>query len=226
MSALTHDVADFPGECELLDAFLALETPPGFKAELIEGKIVVTPPPDGEHETAIGRIAFQVAGNSPKGTVDFAPTKGLIVPAGRYIPDGTFTKRGAFSGADSWWRPEGVLMVLEVTSSRLRKDREEKRTGYAAAGIPLYLLVDRKADQVILHSEPEDGEYLSIVPVKIGDPLDLPAPSPSRSTPATSSETDTRPASRDVPTHSVNLCKTASVSSLSLIISSRRAGPQ
>ncbi|MCZ7415367.1 MULTISPECIES: hypothetical protein [unclassified Streptomyces] len=29
----------------LLESFLALETPEGFKAELIEGNIVVTPPP-------------------------------------------------------------------------------------------------------------------------------------------------------------------------------------
>jgi Uma2 family endonuclease len=176
MSALTHDVAEFPGEGELLDAFLALETPPGFKAELIEGKIVVTPPPDGEHETVIGRIAFEVAANSPKRTIDFAPTKGLIVPNGRYIPDGAFAKRGTFAGADSWWHPEGLLMVLEVTSRSPGKDREEKRTGYAAAGIPLYLLVDRKAEQVILHSDPEDSQYHSILAVKIGDPLALPAP--------------------------------------------------
>jgi hypothetical protein len=33
----------------LLEAFLALGTPLGFKAEPIEGEIVVTSPPDGEH---------------------------------------------------------------------------------------------------------------------------------------------------------------------------------
>ncbi|GAA1975532.1 Uma2 family endonuclease [Kitasatospora viridis] len=175
MSALTHDVAAFPGDGELLDAFLALKTPPGFKAELIEGKIIVTPPPDGEHETVIGRVAKQVFRKCTE-DLDFAPTKGLVVPDGRYIPDGTFARRGAFSAAESWWRPEGALLVLEVTSSRPGKDREEKRTGYAAAGIPLYLLVDREADQVVLHSDPKDGQYRGTVTVKLGDPLDLPAP--------------------------------------------------
>ncbi|WP_329567843.1 Uma2 family endonuclease [Kitasatospora sp. NBC_01266] len=176
MSALTHDYAEVGhGDGGLLDAFLALETPEGFKAELIEGKIVVTPPPDGEHETAIGRVVRQVCRQASE-DLDFAPTKGLIVPDGRYIPDGTFARRGAFSGADSWWRPQDVLMVLEVTSRRLGKDREEKRRGCAAADIPLYLLVDRTAGKVILHSAPEDGEYQNVTMVKIGDPLDLPAP--------------------------------------------------
>ncbi|MCC9306999.1 Uma2 family endonuclease [Kitasatospora sp. RB6PN24] len=175
MSALTHDVAEFPGGGELLDAFLALETPTGFKAELIEGKIVVTPPPDGEHEIVIGRVVRQVFRKCAE-DFEFAPTKGLRVLDGRYIPDGTFTKEGAFMGAESWWRPEGVLMVLEVTPKRPGKDREEKREGYAAAGIPLYLLIDRKADRVVLHSDPEDGKYRDVIEVKVGDPLDLPAP--------------------------------------------------
>lgn len=177
MSALTHDFVDIASGDDggLLEAFLALETPEGFKAELIEGKIVVTPPPDGEHETVIGRIVWQIARQCPKG-IDFAPGKGLIVPDGRYIPDGTFAKRAAFSAADSWSKPENVLMVLEVTSRRPGKDREEKRKGYAAAGIPLYLLVDRKAGRAILHGDPEGDDYCSTTPVKIGDPLDLPAP--------------------------------------------------
>jgi Uma2 family endonuclease len=177
MSAATHDFAEtwHYSDDDLLEAFLALETPEGFKAELIEGEIVVTPPPDGDHETAIGRIVWQVARQCPEG-VDFAPGKGLIVPDGRYIPDGTFTETDAMVGQQSWMKPIGVLMVLEITSSKPEKDRDAKRKGYAAAAIPLYLLVDRQRNEIVLHSEPARSDYRTVTRVPVGEPLPLPAP--------------------------------------------------
>ncbi|MFC8716251.1 Uma2 family endonuclease [Kitasatospora sp. NPDC057198] len=159
----------------LLDAFLTLNTPEGFKAELVEGEIIVTPPPDGDHEGAIGRIVRQVF-RLCDADITFAGNKGLIVPGGRFIPDGTFADEGAFDGQPSWMKPDRLLMVLEVTSSNPAKDRWDKRKGYAAAGIPLYLLVDRKAGQVVLHSHPEGGEYTATTSVPFGDPLPLPKP--------------------------------------------------
>ncbi|MGW4697699.1 Uma2 family endonuclease [Kitasatospora cineracea] len=162
-------------EDDLLDAFLALDTPQGFKAEIIEGEIIVTPPPNGEHETVIGRIVQQVCGNSSI-RLDFAPGTGVVVPNGRYIPDGTFSARGAMMARESWSKPDGLLMVVEVTSGNPAKDRESKRKGYAAAEIPLYLLVDRKVGQVVLFSGPARGDFVTVTAVPFGDPLPLPAP--------------------------------------------------
>ncbi|SER50058.1 Putative restriction endonuclease [Streptomyces qinglanensis] len=45
-----------------------------------------------------------------------------------------------------WADPAGVLMTVEVTSydsDTDRRDRQEKPAAYAAAGIPVCLLVDR-----------------------------------------------------------------------------------
>ncbi|MFE5583903.1 Uma2 family endonuclease [Kitasatospora sp. NPDC056531] len=177
MTALPHGYAETScaPEHDLLEAFLALDTPEGFKAELIEGKIVVTPPPDGDHEIAIGRIVWQVARQCPEG-IDFAPTKGLIVPGGRFIPDGTFTETDALAGRESWCKPDGVLMVMEVTSTRADNDRLTKRRGYAASGIPLYLLVDRQKGRIALHSDPRRGDYSTTTDVAVGEPLWLPEP--------------------------------------------------
>jgi Uma2 family endonuclease len=169
----------------LLEDFLALDarTPEGYRAELIDGEIVVTPPPDGDHEDAIGQIVKQVLRNGAV-EMDFAATKGLLVPtdgrddSGHVIPDITFARSELrlFLGAPPWMRPTGVTMVVEVTSSRTSKDREAKRHGYAAARIPLYLLVDREAQRVTLFSEPVRDDYSASRVAAFGDRLHLPAP--------------------------------------------------
>ncbi|MES5821502.1 Uma2 family endonuclease [Streptomyces sp. RG80] len=167
----------------LLEWFLALEAPEGFRAELIEGEIVVTPPPDGDHEHYISRIAKQVL-RQPRTDMDFSGNKGLKLekadgcPNDHVIPDGTFApaQRDLYRGADPWMPCDGVAMVLEVTSTKPRNDRETKRRCYARGGVPLYLLVDRDVSQVTLFSDPEGDDYRKLGSVAFGKPLALPEP--------------------------------------------------
>ncbi|MFD0272487.1 Uma2 family endonuclease [Kitasatospora sp. NPDC127111] len=163
------------GPEEVLQAFLELDTPPGFKAELIEGDIVVTPPPDGEHATAFSLLNRQFM-RKAEIEFDLSGNKGLIVPTGRFIPDGTISPVGHFLNAGSWADATGVLLVFEVTSTNPVKDRDHKRRGYASAGIPRYLLVDRGKGLVTLFTEPQAGDYTARNEVPFGKPLDLPAP--------------------------------------------------
>ena len=63
-----------------------------------------------------------------------------------------------------------------------RRDRKDKARGYAASGVPLYLLVDRPRKQAVLHSEPhfvpdlKSSRYSRVVHVTYGEPLELPEP--------------------------------------------------
>ena len=156
---------------ELLDS---LELPPGYKAELIEGNIVVTPPPGTEHEGYFVETTYQfnaqgwrVSGNT-----------GLLTPLGRFTPDLTVARRGFFSRdePDGWRRSDGVALVAEITSSDPTHDRDSKRRGYAAAKIPLYLLIDRKAKEAVLFSEPARGDYAAVARRPIDEPIPLPEP--------------------------------------------------
>jgi Uma2 family endonuclease len=167
----------------LLEGFLALDTPEGFRAELIEGEIVVTPPPDGDHEDYINQIVKQVIRRS-RTDMDYSGNKGLKLQSGggcpkdHVIPDGTFaaTELRLYRGADSWMPCDGVAMVLEVTSTRPKADREDKRRCYARGGIPLYLLVDREASSTTLFSDPENDDYRQLCTLPFGKPLTLPEP--------------------------------------------------
>ncbi|WP_328338156.1 Uma2 family endonuclease [Streptomyces violaceus] len=181
MTAMAHE--PLSQEEVLLEGFLALDTPEGFRAELIEGEIVVAPPPDGDHEDYIGLIVEQVHLHS-RTRMQFAGTKGLILRSGgscpkdRVIPDGTFAPRELrlYRGADSWMPCDGVAMVLEVTSTKPKADREVKRRCYARAGIPFYLLVDRDIAQVTVFSEPKEDDYREHCARPFGKPITLPEP--------------------------------------------------
>jgi Uma2 family endonuclease len=165
----------------LLRDFLSLETPEGYRAQLIDGEIVVTPPPGGNHEHCVSLILEQVFTSSAT-RMHVSANKGLIVPAvagqNMVIPDLTFAPSdlGLFLDAPSWMRPSGVAMVAEVTWSLPEHDRIAKRRSYAAARIPLYLLVGRDDKTVTLFSGPVRDTYISTTTVPFGDSLELPAP--------------------------------------------------
>ncbi|MEX3107226.1 Uma2 family endonuclease [Streptomyces sp. V2] len=179
MTAMAHE--PFTQADVLLEGFLALDTPEGFRAELLEGEIVVTPPPDGDHEDYIGLIVSQVLRKSQV-DIQFSGNKGLKLgsgaPRNHVIPDGTFAPQELrlYRGADPWMPPDGVALVLEVTSTKPRADRVAKRHGYAHAGIPLYLLVDRDSSSLTLFSDPEDEDYRQHITLPFGKPLPLPEP--------------------------------------------------
>ncbi|HEV2783718.1 MAG TPA: Uma2 family endonuclease [Actinophytocola sp.] len=166
-----------PAPRDVLEAFLSMETPPGYRAELIDGEIIVTPPPDGNHETASSKIIQQIVRRSSM-DLDLSANKGLITPSGRFIPDLTVGPEGAFADKEPWMSTEGVLLVVEVTSAHPVRDRTDKRKGYAAAGIPLYLLVDRQQRAVVLHSDPdtEACDYLIVHNASFGKDVPLPEP--------------------------------------------------
>jgi Uma2 family endonuclease len=166
----------------LLESFLALETPEGFTAELIEGEIVVSPAPDGEHEDYISTVIRQVLTRSAV-SMDASGNKGLLMPSksapkNHVIPDLTLAPRELrlFRSASSWMPPGGVAMVVEVTSQRPSVDRTTKRHCYARAGIPLYLVVDRDEAKAVLHSEPSQDDYARVESVAFGESLSLPEP--------------------------------------------------
>lgn len=181
MTAVAHEPTTMAEG--LLEIFLSLDTPEGFRAELIEGEIVVTPPPDGDHEDYIELVLDQVYGNS-RTKMQFSGTKGLKMPSGgdspknHVIPDATFAPKALrlYRGKGSWMPCDGVAMVLEVTSSKPKADREAKRRCYARGGIPLYLLVDREASSITLFSDPEKGDYRQHCTFPFGKPLALPEP--------------------------------------------------
>ncbi|MFC9290927.1 Uma2 family endonuclease [Streptomyces sp. NPDC057052] len=181
MTAMAHE--PLTQEEVLLEGFLALDTPEGFRAELVEGEIVVTPPPDGDHEKYTSRIVRQVIRRS-RTDMDFSGNKGLklrsggVCPKNHVVPDATFAPLDldVFGSAGPWMPCDGIAMMLEVTSTKPTADREAKRRCYARAGIPHYLLVDRDTSQVTIFGDPRRDDYREHTTLPFGKSLTLPEP--------------------------------------------------
>ncbi|MGW2596303.1 Uma2 family endonuclease [Streptomyces klenkii] len=169
----------------LLELFLELDAsaPEGLRAELIDGEIVVSPPPEGCHAHCLSEIWRQVVLLSAT-HMSLSGHKGLAVPRegggppDRVIPDVTIAprERRPFRGAPAWMPCDDLAMVVEVTGSRADIDRIAKRYRYARAGIPLHLLVDREHETITLFSEPTGEGYGGTRSTAFGEPLPFPAP--------------------------------------------------
>ncbi|MFI9785668.1 Uma2 family endonuclease [Kitasatospora sp. NPDC051984] len=148
--------------------------------EFINGRIGVKPVPDGDHGEIIRWVSKRCMQHRPD--LWLYAEQGLKVEryrAGHAKPDGALAHDGAFAGQGEWADPDQVLMVVEVTSydaDTHRRDRVEKPVAYAEAGIPVYLLIDRQAGTVTVHSEPRGDGYGNISTMDYGHEVVLPTP--------------------------------------------------
>jgi Uma2 family endonuclease len=76
--------------------------------------------------------------------------------------------------------PDDLILVCEITSPSTRhRDLDQKLSSYAAAGIPIYLLVDNLDGDgyVTVFSMPDGNQaYKTQATVRFGEPLRLPEP--------------------------------------------------
>ncbi|WP_369199614.1 Uma2 family endonuclease [Streptomyces sp. PU-14G] len=165
------------------DAFDAMSAaaPKGWRVELIEGEIHLVPPAHGNHEEVVSEIGEQVVSRRREASLRTYFGIGLTLPGdtpeGRVEPDLVLAPKGSFDDDVRWHDPAPVLLVGEVTSpSTAAKDRGPKARGFARAGIPCYLLIDREAEEVRVHTDPEGEKYTQIAIVPLGKTIALPDP--------------------------------------------------
>ncbi|MEV8598005.1 Uma2 family endonuclease [Streptomyces sp. NPDC052012] len=159
---------------------LAAAAPETVRLEYVNGKVVVKAMPDGNHTSIFMWLLRQCMQQRPD--LDLAPERGVKAEAyrkGRAITDGFLAPVDHFKGHGNWSDTDGALMAVEITSHDRdtdQRDRIDKPVGYAAADIPVYLLIDRDSATVSVYSEPKDGRYLQCSTRPWGATVELPAP--------------------------------------------------
>ncbi|MDX2943827.1 MULTISPECIES: Uma2 family endonuclease [Streptomyces] len=159
---------------------LAAVAPETVRLEYINGEVEVKAMPDGNHRSIFMWLLRQCMQHRPD--LDLVPESGVKAEAyrkGRARTDGTLVPVDHFRGDGEWSSPDGALMAVEITSHDRdtdRRDRVDKPLGYAAAGIPIYLLIDRDHNTVTVFSEPKDGRYRQTETHAWGVTVEIPAP--------------------------------------------------
>ncbi|MEU9290824.1 Uma2 family endonuclease [Streptomyces sp. NPDC048275] len=153
---------------------------PGHRVEILQGRLTVTPPPDGPHARSLTKIgrSFEKAGIEGSGT-EYVQGIGLWLPAlpeDFAVPDFSVVDED-FCDAHvkkNYYAPNVFRLVVEVTSSNWSDDLHTKVECYAQAGIPAYLIADRKHDEVLLYTDPADGKYPDPQRFKRGQSVPVP----------------------------------------------------
>jgi Uma2 family endonuclease len=129
----------------------------GIRVELIDGLLVKMSPKSREHERAVERLTTWLA-------VDRSRHR-LRVAAPLSLADGSEPEPDVAvvaTGVADPYHPASAELVIEVAASSQRRDLMVKAPMYAAAGVPVYLVVDLDGRRVIEHTDPRDGVYRSV----------------------------------------------------------------
>ncbi|MGW7314373.1 Uma2 family endonuclease [Streptomyces sp. NPDC054865] len=162
----------------LLRAVEEMNTPDGFKAELIRGKIVVSPGSKLRYIRSMRALRRQLEDAAPRGhIVETSPVLFQFPSAGRaYGPDLFVADEAAFDADGRHADAAALSLVAEFTSvSTKDADWDEKLDVYGLI-VPAYLVVDMQGSEITCFSDPSPHGYRSRTTVSFGEDLRVPAP--------------------------------------------------
>ena len=132
------------------------------RVELLDGEIVEMTPIDFRHAAYVAALMrVFVIGVGPRALVW---PQGPIRLSERSLPepDVTLLRPRPVSYSDADAEPRDVMLLIEVSDTSLRRDRELKLPLYAGAGIPEYWIVDVQDEVVEVYTNPSSSGYGSI----------------------------------------------------------------
>jgi Uma2 family endonuclease len=135
-----------------------LETPDdGYRYELIDGELHMSPPPDGyQHQRPLRRLVMLLARAelAGYGTHYFAPT-GVVFDEGEHNyaePDAFFLRAGGGKRMANVLRGAPDLVVEVLSPSTRRYDLRAKRQLYARFGVTYYWVADPTGETIQVYT--------------------------------------------------------------------------
>ncbi|MFG3252299.1 Uma2 family endonuclease [Streptomyces sp. NPDC048172] len=159
---------------ELFELLERMPVPEGYKVEIVEGTVYMTPQRDVHWQTIRkilhaleARFGLDVPVLSDV-RIDFSGDRN------GFAPDIAKIKDSAEKGASGRWGPEDVDFIAEVISRGTAfNDYGQKKSVYATDEVPVYLIADPYLRRCRVFTQPEDGDYKVETTVQYGAQVDL-----------------------------------------------------
>ncbi|MEV4415497.1 Uma2 family endonuclease [Catellatospora sp. NPDC049609] len=159
---MTHPLLRFPlGAWHFEDLLDAPDD--GYRYEIFDGSLLVTPPPPMPHANLVYRLRRQLDRQAPD-VLAVCETVGVLREDGTsyFVPDLVVFDAVLLGTTLPALPAAAAKLVIEVVSpNNPSNDLVLKRHGYASAGVPEYWIVDARAQEVLVLTEPSAAGYLS-----------------------------------------------------------------
>ncbi|MCZ1007919.1 Uma2 family endonuclease [Streptomyces lydicus] len=170
------DRTEMAESSELDDMFERVEQmhiPEGYKAEIVEGTIYMAPQ-RGTHWETIADIYEQLRTRYPRKRVLSDVRIDFPGHLNGFASDLVALAEEATKNDKNQPRYQDIEFVAEVISASTGKnDYGPKKTAYALAEVPVYLIADPYLGRCRVFTDPQDGDYKVDITVAYGMPIDL-----------------------------------------------------
>ncbi|WP_461057546.1 Uma2 family endonuclease [Streptomyces pseudoechinosporeus] len=147
--------------------------PEGYKVEIVQGAIYMSPQRQ-THWRIILNIIVQLLARYPEERIASDVRVDFPGHLNGFASDVAAFKEDAVQDSKGRWRYQDVEFIAEVISKdTAANDYGPKLDAYAAAEVPVYLIVDPYTAKWHLHTLPKDGEYCSNLGLDFGTAVDL-----------------------------------------------------
>ncbi|MFF4589099.1 Uma2 family endonuclease [Streptomyces sp. NPDC001388] len=151
-----------------------MPVPEGFRVEIVGGNVHMTPQRD-THWEIIFQIALALRHRFGKGVRVLSDVR-IDFPGHEngFCPDVAKLRESAEKDGEGRWRHEDVEFVAEVISQgTAANDYGPKKTAYAVAEVPVYLIADPYQGRCFVYTDPKDGRYVTSTRVDFGGDVHL-----------------------------------------------------
>lgn len=132
---------------------------PDERLELLDGQIVSKMTHNAPHVACTHLVSDWLRTTLPDGWAVRTQAPISLGERSQPEPDVAVVRGSTRDFATQHPEPHQIALLVEVSDSTLREDRRYKTSLYGAAGIGEFWIVDLNHRRLIVHLEPEHGEY-------------------------------------------------------------------